>query len=121
MRPLRLGLFIAAAAAILLLALLAGPRFIDPLAMNDTERGILYSLRLPRVIVALLMGMALGASGAVLQGVLRNPLADPYILGISSGASLTAALGILDDADREPVLDRAAGVHKLGFAEYLAP
>jgi len=39
--------------------------------------------------------MALGASGAVLQGILRNPLADPYILGISSGASLTAALGIL--------------------------
>jgi iron complex transport system permease protein len=41
------------------------------------------------------MGMALGASGAVLQGILRNPLADPYILGISSGASLTAAMGIL--------------------------
>jgi len=36
-------------------------------------------------------GMALGASGAVLQGILRNPLADPYILGISSGASLCAA------------------------------
>jgi iron complex transport system permease protein len=41
------------------------------------------------------MGMALGASGAVLQGILRNPLADPYVLGISSGASLTAAFGIL--------------------------
>jgi iron complex transport system permease protein len=39
--------------------------------------------------------MALGASGAVLQGILRNPLADPYILGISSGASLSAALGII--------------------------
>jgi len=63
--------------------------------MNDMERDILLSIRLPRVIVAILMGAALGASGAVLQGVLKNPLADPYILGISSGASLTAALGIL--------------------------
>jgi iron complex transport system permease protein len=41
------------------------------------------------------MGVALGASGAVLQGLLRNPLADPYILGISSGASLTAVIGII--------------------------
>jgi len=41
------------------------------------------------------MGMALGASGAVLQGILRNPLADPYILGISSGASLSAAVVLL--------------------------
>jgi iron complex transport system permease protein len=41
------------------------------------------------------MGMALGVSGAVLQGILRNPLADPYILGISSGASLSAVAGIL--------------------------
>ncbi len=41
------------------------------------------------------MGMALGASGAVLQGILRNPLADPYILGISSGAALAAAFGII--------------------------
>jgi len=83
------------AAAILVLALCAGPRTINPLAMTATEREILLSIRLPRVAVALLMGMALGASGAILQGVLRNPLADPYILGISSGASLAAALGLL--------------------------
>jgi len=83
------------AAAILVLALYAGPRTINPLAMTATEREILLSIRLPRVSVALLMGMALGASGAILQGVLRNPLADPYILGISSGASLAAALGLL--------------------------
>jgi iron complex transport system permease protein len=41
------------------------------------------------------VGTALGASGAILQGILRNPLADPYILGISSGAALAAALGLL--------------------------
>jgi iron complex transport system permease protein len=72
-----------------------GPRIISPLGLSDTDREILVSIRLPRVLVALLMGMALGASGALLQGILRNPLADPYILGISSGASLTAALGII--------------------------
>jgi len=95
MRTLRLAAFIAVSAAILLLALFAGPRMIDPFSMTATESEILFSIRLPRVAVALLMGAALGASGAVLQGVLRNPLADPYILGISSGASLAAALGLL--------------------------
>jgi iron complex transport system permease protein len=76
-------------------ALFLGPRVINPLELNGTEKEILLSIRMPRVFVALLMGMALGASGAVLQGMLRNPLADPYILGISSGASLFAALGII--------------------------
>jgi iron complex transport system permease protein len=72
-----------------------GPRIIMPFNMSDTDREILFSIRLPRVLIAFLMGLALGASGALLQGILRNPLADPYILGISSGASLTAALGII--------------------------
>ena len=76
-------------------SVLLGPRAINPFSLSDTDRDILFSIRLPRVLVAFLMGMALGASGAVLQGILRNPLADPYILGISSGASLTAALGII--------------------------
>jgi len=77
------------------LSLVLGPKIINPFAMDETSREILFSVRAPRSIVALLMGMALGASGAVLQGILRNPLADPYILGISSGASLSAAIGII--------------------------
>ncbi len=76
-------------------SLFIGPTNIDPFSLDETSREILFSIRAPRVIVAVLMGMALGSSGAVLQGILRNPLADPYILGISSGASLTAALGII--------------------------
>ena len=87
---------------IVIVFLLAWPRLsslgrhsINPLALDETTREILINIRAPRIIVAVLMGMALGASGAVLQGILRNPLADPYILGISSGASLTAALGII--------------------------
>ncbi len=80
---------------IVLCSVFIGPRIITPIGLSDTDREILVSIRLPRVIVAMLMGMALGASGAVLQGILRNPLADPYILGISSGASLSAAFGII--------------------------
>lgn len=95
MRSLKIILFAVVAGLILLLGLLAGPRVINPLSLTDMDREILLSIRLPRVVVAMLMGMALGASGAVLQGVLRNPLADPYILGISSGASLAAAFGLL--------------------------
>jgi iron complex transport system permease protein len=92
---MKLALFTGASVMLFLLALFAGPRMINPFVLTDTEREILLSIRLPRVVVALLMGAALGASGAVLQGVLRNSLADPYILGISSGASLSAALGLI--------------------------
>jgi len=76
-------------------ALFIGPEPINPLGMKGIDREIVLSIRLPRVVVSVLMGMALGASGAVLQGILRNPLADPYILGISSGAALTAVVGII--------------------------
>ncbi len=74
------------------------PKPINPVSMTGTEREILVSIRLPRVLVAMLMGMALGASGAVLQGMLRNPLADPYILGLSSGATLMAGGAIMTGA-----------------------
>ena len=69
------------------LAALLGGEGADP-----AEQQIIRELRLPRVLGAVLVGMALAAVGAVLQAVMRNPLADPYILGISSGASVGAAL-----------------------------
>lgn len=80
---------------IFLMSLFIGPRVMTPFALSDLEKEIILSIRLPRVLIAALMGMALGASGVLLQGLLKNPLADPYILGISSGASLSAALGII--------------------------
>ena len=83
------------AVMIFVVTLFVGPRLISPFGMTVIEKQILFSIRLPRVIISVLMGMALGASGAVLQGILRNPLADPYILGISSGAALVAAAGII--------------------------
>ena len=55
---------------------------------------IVWQLRLARTILAGIAGAALGSSGAVLQGLFRNPLADPYSLGVSSGASLGAVLAI---------------------------
>jgi iron complex transport system permease protein len=92
---LKLIAIVCSALAIFTFALFIGPKVISPFSMNDVEKEILLSIRLPRIIVSVLMGMALGASGAVLQGILRNPLADPYILGISSGAALAAAGGIV--------------------------
>ncbi len=55
---------------------------------------IFFRVRLPRIILAAIVGAALACSGAVLQALLRNPLADPYILGISSGAGLGAIIAI---------------------------
>ncbi|OGW36776.1 MAG: hypothetical protein A2Y97_13530 [Nitrospirae bacterium RBG_13_39_12] len=95
MSKTKILIFIAASVFIFSASVFLGPKAINPFALTGTDREIIFLIRLPRAIVAALMGIALGASGAVLQGILRNPLADPYILGISSGAALTAALGLL--------------------------
>lgn len=60
---------------------------VDPL-----DQKIVWELRVPRVLLAGIVGAGLSLAGAALQGLLRNPLADPYIIGISSGASLGAVL-----------------------------
>lgn len=91
----RLILLIVFSIFVLVTSLLTGPRFINPFNSDSVTRQIIFSIRLPRIIVSILMGSALGASGAILQGILRNPLADPYILGISSGAALLAVTGLL--------------------------
>jgi len=62
---------------------------------ENIDYEILVRVRLPRVILAALVGAALACSGVVLQAILRNPLADPYILGISSGAGLGVIIAIL--------------------------
>ena len=54
---------------------------------------VVWLIRLPRVLLALAVGMALSVCGVVMQAIVQNPLADPYVLGISSGASLGATLG----------------------------
>lgn len=57
---------------------------------NPTAYSILWNIRMPRVVLAALVGAALAIAGAAFQGLLKNPLADPYTLGISSGASVGA-------------------------------
>ncbi|EJX06066.1 iron(III) ABC transporter, permease protein [gut metagenome] len=62
---------------------------------DETTRNIVLSIRFPRVVVATLIGIALSVSGLQMQTVFQNPLADPYLLGVSSGAGLGVALFIL--------------------------
>jgi iron complex transport system permease protein len=63
--------------------------------LSDREVAILFELRLPRVVLALLVGAVLSVSGGAYQGVFRNPLADPYLLGVAAGAGLGATLAIV--------------------------
>ncbi|MCK4738319.1 MAG: iron ABC transporter permease [Deltaproteobacteria bacterium] len=76
------------------LCLFIGPEFINPFSISGLDKEILLSIRVPRLLTSLLIGSALGVAGAILQGVLRNPLADPYILGISSGSALFAVFAM---------------------------
>jgi iron complex transport system permease protein len=61
-------------------------------ASNETFRTILLDIRLPRTVLIALVGAALAGSGATYQGLFRNPLADPYLIGVAAGASLGATL-----------------------------
>src|SRR5512140_3275845 len=60
----------------------------------QTSTLILWQIRLPRTALVLLTGAALGGSGAAYQGLFRNPLADPYLIGVASGAGLGAVLAM---------------------------
>src|SRR5688572_24285263 len=62
--------------------------------LGPTEESILWDLRVPRVVLAALVGGMLAVSGATYQGVFHNPLADPYLLGVAAGAGLGATLAI---------------------------
>ena len=79
--------------------------FLDSLGMGsgewvgDVEAVIVQDIRLPRVLLAVLVGAALAQSGAVMQGFFQNPMADPYIIGVSSGAALGATLAIFLSID----------------------
>jgi iron complex transport system permease protein len=114
----RPGLVTVGAAVALVVAMLAGvwvgalplppgavvvtllDRLLDPLGMHlpggldGTQAAVLLQLRLPRVLLAALVGAGLAVSGAAYQGVFRNPLADPYLLGAAAGAGLGATLVI---------------------------
>jgi len=63
--------------------------------LNQLEHEILFNIRLPRIVLCLIVGAALGIAGASLQGLFRNPLADPGLIGVSAGAAFGAVLSIV--------------------------
>lgn len=93
----RLALLAALVALAFLLSLVAGKYWIPPAVWfsADPRWAIVTELRLPRAILGLMIGAGLGLSGAVLQGYLRNPLADPAVVGVSSSAALGAVAAIV--------------------------
>ena len=62
--------------------------------LSATQESILFEIRLPRLVLGMLVGGSLGVAGAAYQGVFRNPLADPYLLGVSAGAGFGAVLAL---------------------------
>ncbi|HEX3019434.1 MAG TPA: iron chelate uptake ABC transporter family permease subunit [Chitinispirillaceae bacterium] len=95
-----------------LLSVMIGPVFVHPVTIiqfwleklsfgllhydiQEMHRVIIMNIRMPRVIVAILVGMGLSASGAAMQGLFRNPMAEPYVLGMSSGAAAGASAAIV--------------------------
>ena len=93
---LAVALVVSATAGILVGAVSIAPGDVLSalLGAEGTNGTIIRELRLPRVLGAALVGGALAASGALLQGMLRNPLADPFVTGTSAGASLGAVLAV---------------------------
>ena len=63
--------------------------------ITPMEQAIIFQIRLPRVLAAALVGCALSIAGVLFQGLFRNPMADPYVIGTSGGAALGATLGVV--------------------------
>src|SRR5690554_1208140 len=63
--------------------------------VSEMDHYVLFNVRLPRIVMAILMGSAFAVSGTCLQGMFKNPLATPNLIGVTSGASLFAAIGIV--------------------------
>jgi iron complex transport system permease protein len=116
--PLAAALLCLALIAAALAALAVGAVAIDPARLlggelADFEHAVLWQIRLPRIALALAIGAALAVAGAAMQGLLRNPLAEPGLVGVSSGAALAAAAFIVLGAGTLPV---ALGLPLASFA-----
>ncbi|MEP7212859.1 MAG: iron ABC transporter permease [Acidobacteriota bacterium] len=82
-------------AAALLTALAVGSERVSFLDITEQQRAILFDIRMPRVFLGACVGASLAVAGAGLQALLRNPLAEPYLLGVSNGAALGTMLGFV--------------------------
>ncbi len=88
-------------------------------ALSRMERVVLFDIRLPRLAMGALVGAALAVSGAVMQGLFRNPLADPGIVGVGAGAGLGAILAIVLGGLLPLSLARLVGPHLVPIAAFL--
>jgi iron complex transport system permease protein len=86
--------------------------------VNETKAVILTTIRLPRVCLGILIGSGLAVAGAAMQGLFRNPLADPGLIGISSGASLAAVLMIVLEVTLFEKLAGLAGYYALSLVAF---
>ncbi len=80
-------------------------------ALTQAERAILLDIRLPRLLLGALTGAALAVSGALMQGLFRNPLADPGLVGVGAGAGLGAVIAIVLGGALPAALSAAAGIY----------
>ncbi|KQB97676.1 iron ABC transporter [Loktanella sp. 1ANDIMAR09] len=87
--------------------------------LSQIERVVLFDIRLPRLAMGILVGAALAVSGAAMQGLFRNPLADPGIVGVGAGAGLGAILAIVLGALLPVWMIDRAGNHLVPFAAFL--
>src|SRR5690349_1081797 len=81
--------------AVFLGAAMFGAERLPLTGLNEQQRSILFDIRLPRILLGACVGASLAVAGAGLQSLLRNPLAEPYLLGVSNGAALGTMLGFV--------------------------
>lgn len=92
------------AAMTLIIGLCAGDRWVAPWAWwDDAQRVFIWQLRLPRTLAVMLVGASLAMSGAVMQAIFDNPLAEPGLLGVANGAGVALVLGVLLGQGLQPV------------------
>jgi iron complex transport system permease protein len=90
----------------------------DGSALSARDRIIVYDIRLPRVVLGVMIGAALAVSGAVMQGLFRNPLADPGIVGVSQGAGLGAVTVIVLGGTSLTAIVGPLGIYALPLAAF---
>jgi iron complex transport system permease protein len=118
-------ILLAVSVVIFLVSIGSGEMYISPLEVaktlfgngSDMNEVVIYTFRLPRILVALLAGMLLAAAGAILQGMIRNPLASPDVLGITGGAAAAVVTFLTLFSDENHSL--TISIHWLPLAAFL--
>lgn len=101
------------------LAILASKLGIGGFSVDPQQAAVLSAIRLPRIVLALLTGAGLAVAGALMQGLFRNPLADPTLIGVATGGALAAAFVIVLGATWLPGASRVLGPWTLPLAAFL--